>query len=91
MKLEAYIKKIITAIRFQKIDLKIDQIETYSERLEKYCLIYRVYVKKQVEKRTGEIEEKYVLQDTFVSKKKLLEYLVDEYKKIGSETGWKKI
>ena len=62
------------------IDVKIDHIETYSSNLLRYITAYKVYVKEK---------GKYVLQESFYSKTKLAQYLVEQYKKIGSDAGWK--
>ena len=80
MNVQQNINRLLKAIRLKGIDIKIDRIEFYSEKLEKYCYKYSVYIRKN---------EKYVLQEKFFNKVKLLTYLVDKYKKIGSEANGK--
>ena len=85
MNIQRQINKLITAIRTKGIDIKIDKIESYSGKLQKYIVINKVFIRMLKKNKRGEVEEKYVLQDTFFSKVKLLEYLVEKYKEIGSE------
>lgn len=80
MQIAKVINKILTAIRMKGIDIKIDHIETYSSNLLRYITAHKVYVKEK---------GKYVLQESFYNKTKLAQYLVEQYKRIGSDAGWK--
>lgn len=85
MNVQKSINKLLKAIRLKGIDIKIDRIEFYSDKLEKYCSKHVVYIKEVVENKFGELVGKYIKHDEFFSKVKLLKYLVDKYKEIGSE------
>lgn len=80
MNLQGKINKLLTAIRFKNVDIKIDTIQAYSEEREKYFNIYKVYIKQWATNKKGERVFKYLLQDEFTSKVDLLKYLVNKYK-----------
>lgn len=80
MNIQSKINKLLTAIRFQNVDIKVDTIQAYSEEREKYFNIYKVYIKQWATNKKGERVLKYVLQDEFTSKIDLLKYLVNKYK-----------
>lgn len=81
MNLQGKINKLLTAIRFKNVDIKIDTIQAYSkEREKKYFNIYKVYIKEWTTNKKSERVFKYILQDEFTSKVDLLKYLVDKYK-----------
>lgn len=80
MQIDKVIRKILTAIRMKGIDIKIDIIENYSENYKRYFTTQKVYVREK---------GRYTFKESFSSKTKLAQYLVEEYKKIGSEAGWK--
>lgn len=85
MNLQRNINRVLLAIRNKGIDIKIDTIQFYSDKLEKYCSKYVVYIKELTTNRKGEEVLKYVYQDDFFSKVQLLKYLAEKYKQIGSE------
>ena len=89
MNINQSINKLLFAIRNKGIDIKIDTIQFYSDKLEKYCSKYVVYIKQLTTNRKGEEVLKYIYQDDFFSKVQLLKYLVEKYKQIGSETDGK--
>ena len=89
MNINKNINKLLFAIRHKGIDIKVDTIQFYSNKLEKYCSKYVVYIKELTTNRKGEEVLKYVYQDDFSSKVQLLKYLVEKYKQIGSETDGK--
>lgn len=80
MNIQGKINKLLTAIRFQNVDIKVDTIQAYSEERKKYFNIYKVYIKQWATNKKGERVLKYVLQDEFTSKIDLLKYLVNKYK-----------
>lgn len=82
MKLQSKINKLLIAIRMKGIDIKVDTIQFYSEKKEKYCSIYKVYIKEWVENRKGEEIQKYILQIDCTSKIELLKYLINKYKEL---------
>lgn len=84
MNINQNINKLLYAIRHNGIDIKIDTIQFYSDKLEKYCSKYVVYIKELTTNRKGEEVLKYVYQNDFFSKVGLLKYLIEEYRK-GSE------
>ena len=47
MNVQQNINRLLKAIRLKGIDIKIDRIEFYSEKLEKYCYKYSVYIRKK--------------------------------------------
>lgn len=85
MNIQKNINKLLFAIRNNGIDIKIDTIQFYSDKLEKYCSKYVVYIKELTTNRKGEEVLRYVYQDDFFNKVQLLKYLVEKYKQIGSE------
>lgn len=85
MNISQNINKLLFAIRHKGIDIKIDTIQFYSDKLEKYCSKYVIYIKELTTNRKGEEVLKYVYQNDFFSKVQLLKYLVEKYKQIGSE------
>ncbi len=85
MNLDNKISKLLQAIRMHNIDIKIDTIQFYSERNEKYCNMYKVYVKETVRNKSGQLIQKYKLQNQFISKIELLKYLVNKYKECQGE------
>lgn len=85
MNLQRNINRVLLAIRNKGIDIKIDTIQFYSDKLEKYCSKYVVYIKELTTNRKGKEVLKYVYQDDFFSKVQLLKYLAEKYKQIGSE------
>lgn len=89
MNLQRNINRVLLAIRHEGIDIKIDTMQFYSDKLEKYCSKYVVYIKELTANRKGEEVLKYVYQDDFFSKVQLLKYLVEKYKQIGSEADGK--
>jgi len=80
MNIQSKINKLLNAIRFKNINIKMDTIQAYSEEKEKYFNIYKIYIKQWTTNKKGEKVFKYVLQDDFTSKIDLLRYLVDKYK-----------
>ncbi len=80
MNIQSKINKLLNAIRFKNINIKMDTIQAYSEEREKYFNIYKVYIKEWTTNKKGERVFKYILQDEFTSKVDLLKYLVDKYK-----------
>jgi len=80
MNIQSKINKLLNAIRFKNINIKMDTIQAYSEEKEKYFNIYKIYIKQWTTNKKGEKVFKYVLQDEFTSKIDLLRYLVDKYK-----------
>lgn len=89
MNLQRNINRVLLAIRHKGIDIKVDTIQFYSNKLENYCSKYVVYIKELTTNRKGEEVLKYVYQDDFFSKVQLLKYLVEKYKQIGSEADGK--
>lgn len=85
MNLQRNINRVLLAIRHKGIDIKVDTIQFYSDKLEKYCSKYVVYIKELTTNRKGEEVLKYVYQDDFFSKVQLLRYLIEKYKQMGSE------
>lgn len=83
--LQGKINKLLTAIRLNGIDIKIDTIQFYSETTEKYCNNYKVYIKKWTRDKYGNRVLKYVFQDEFMTKVELLKYLIYKYDEIQQE------
>lgn len=77
--IQSKINKLLTAIRLQRIDIKVDTIEFYSEAAEKYCKSYKVYIKEWTTNRYGKSVRKYIFRNDFTNKIELLKYLVDMY------------
>lgn len=82
MGIQTKINKLLTAIRMNNIDIKIDSIELYSESTEKYFKVYKVYIKEWNINKKGEHVQKYMLQDEYISKIELLKYLINKYKSL---------
>jgi len=82
MNIQGKINKLLTAIRFKNVDIKIDTVELYSEITEKYFKVYKVYIKEWDTNKKGEHVQKYMLQDEYVSKIELLKYLINKYKSL---------
>ncbi len=82
MNIQNKISRLLTAIRINNIDIKIDTIQLYSETTERYFNVYKVYIKEWCTNIKGEYVYKYMLQDEFVSKIELLKYLIEKYKSI---------
>lgn len=80
MNLQGKINKLLTAIRFKNVDIKIDTIQAYSKEREKYFNIYKVYIKEWTTNKKGEKVQKYILRNEFISKIDLLRYLIAIYK-----------
>lgn len=80
MNIQKNINKLLIAIRLKGIDIKIDTFEYYSEKLEKYCKKYVIYIKQWTKNRKNEDVYKYVYQDGFSSKILLLKWLAKKYK-----------
>lgn len=90
MNINQNINKLLYALKIKKQFYKINSFQFYSEKAEKYCIKYQV-LKKIYEEvyntKTHEIElnEKYVPDYDCYGKVELMKYLIDEYKRIGSE------
>lgn len=82
MGIQNKINKILTAIRAKSIDIKIDRMELYSQKNEKYFYVYKVYIKEWNKNRRGEDIQKYIFQDEFISKVDLLKYLINKYQEL---------
>ena len=83
--IQTKINKLLTAIRQEGIDIKIDTLEFYSDTTEKYFKIYKVFIKEIVKNKKGELVYKYVEDDEFTTKIALLKYLVWKYKSLKKE------
>lgn len=90
MNINQNINKLLFALK-QKGELyKINSFQFYSERARKYCTKYQILKRTFVEvynQKTDDIElkEKYEQDYDCYGKVELMKYLIDEYRKIGSE------
>lgn len=92
MNINQNINKLLFALK-QKGELyKINSFQFYSERAGKYCTKYQI-LKRTFEEvyNVGtvefELKEKYEQDYDCYGKVELMKYLIDEYKRIGSEAG----
>lgn len=82
MNIQSKINKLLQAIRLKGIEIKKDTIQCYSEETNNYFNVYNIYTKEWKRNKYGERVKRWVLQDEFTSKIKLLKYLANKYKKI---------
>lgn len=92
MNVNQNISKLIIAFSVKGKQIKINQFGFWAEKgdIKKYCHKYVVYMQESIDiwnYEEGKVETtmKYVLKEEFYKKVELLKYLVEEYKKIGSE------
>ncbi len=90
MNINKTVNKLLYALSIKGQLYKINSFQFYSEKNDKYCTKYqilkRIFEKVYVpETHRTELKAKYKKSSECYSKIELMKYLIDEYKKIGSE------
>ncbi len=88
MNINQNINKLLYALKQKGQIYKINSFQFYSEKNDKYCTKYQILKNEQVEvynTETDEIElqERYKLQEECYSKIDLIQYFMEEYRKMG--------
>lgn len=90
MNINKTVNKLLYALSIKGQLYKINSFQFYSEKNDKYCTKYQI-LKRMLEEvyvpetHRTELKEKYKQSSECYSKIELMKYLIDEYKKIGSE------
>ena len=90
MNINQNINKLLFALKQKGEFYKINSFQFYSEKADKYCTKYQILKRTfeevyNIEFNPSELKEKYEQDYDCWGKVELLQYFIDEYKKIGSE------